>query len=145
MSIDWSRFKSIVQQHDEFLLTSHIRPDCDALGSELGMAGVLTALGKKVRIVNAHPTSPNLAFIDPDNKLELLGRDVTLEELVDIPVMIVLDTSAWAQLGEIAAALGQPGLAGESYEKARSLDPAAPRAGRGDRAPKEPAQIPPTN
>ncbi|MEZ6073822.1 MAG: hypothetical protein R3C10_26970 [Pirellulales bacterium] len=45
MSIDWSRFKSIVQEHDEFLLTSHIRPDCDALGSELGMAGVLTALG----------------------------------------------------------------------------------------------------
>lgn len=101
MSIDWSRFKSIVQEHDEFLLTSHIRPDCDALGSELGMAGVLEALGKKVRIVNAHPTPANLGFIDPTNKIELLGRDVKIDELVDIPVLIVLDTSAWAQLGDM--------------------------------------------
>ena len=105
MSIDWSRFKSIVHEHDGFLLTSHIRPDCDALGSELGMAGVLEALGKKVRIVNGHATPPNLAFIDPENKLEMIGRDVQLEELVDIPVMMVLDTSAWAQLGDMGDVL----------------------------------------
>ncbi|MCA9100679.1 MAG: bifunctional oligoribonuclease/PAP phosphatase NrnA [Planctomycetales bacterium] len=111
MSIDWSRFKSIVQEHDEFLLTSHIRPDCDALGSELGMAGVLTALGKRVRIVNADATPPNLAFIDPDGRLELLGRDVSVEELIDAPVMIVLDTSAWAQLGAMGEVLrGARGL-----------------------------------
>ncbi len=55
------------------------------------------------------------------------------------------DALAWAQLGEIAAALGQSELAGESYEKARSLDPAAPRAGRGSRAPQEPAIALPSN
>jgi phosphoesterase RecJ-like protein len=105
MSIDWSRFKSIVHEHDEFLLTSHVRPDCDALGSELGMAGVLGALGKRVRIVNAHPAPPNLAFIDPGNKLEVLGRDAMLDDLVDVPVMMVLDTSAWAQLGDMGNVL----------------------------------------
>ena len=49
MSIHWPRFTELVRSHDRFLLTSHIRPDCDALGSELGMAGVLEALGKNVR------------------------------------------------------------------------------------------------
>ena len=40
MAINWPRFVEIVESHQRFLLTSHIRPDCDALGSELGMAGV---------------------------------------------------------------------------------------------------------
>ena len=33
-----------------------MRPDCDALGSELGMAGILESLGKRVRIVNGQAT-----------------------------------------------------------------------------------------
>ena len=44
MTPNWKRFAEIVHAHQRFLLTSHIRPDCDALGSELGMAGVLEAL-----------------------------------------------------------------------------------------------------
>ena len=54
MSVDWSAFVEIIQAHQKFVLTSHIRPDCDALGSELGMAGVLESLGKDVVIVNGH-------------------------------------------------------------------------------------------
>ena len=99
MPIDWPAFAEIIKANETFLLTSHIRPDCDALGSELGMAGVLEALGKKVRIVNGHPTPPNLAFIDPTNRIEVLGEHVQVDELKDMDVMMILDTSAWAQLG----------------------------------------------
>jgi phosphoesterase RecJ-like protein len=102
MSINWPRFTELVRSHDRFLLTSHIRPDCDALGSELGMAGVLEALGKNVIIVNAQATPPNLAFIDPDKKLKTLGVDVQPFHLEGIEVLLVLDTSAWAQLGTMA-------------------------------------------
>lgn len=102
MSIDWPRFNEIVRSHDRFLLTSHIRPDCDALGSELGMAGVLESLGKRVTIVNAQQTPPNLRFIDPKHRLKALGIDVQPHELADIEVLMVLDTSAWAQLGTMA-------------------------------------------
>ena len=66
MSIDWPALVKIIRQHERFLLTSHIRPDCDALGSELGMAGVLDALNKDVMIVNGQATPPNLAFLDPE-------------------------------------------------------------------------------
>ncbi|MEX2114236.1 MAG: DHH family phosphoesterase [Pirellulales bacterium] len=99
MPIPWNRFTELVRSHDRFLLTSHIRPDCDALGSELGMAGVLEALGKHVLIVNAQQTPPNLAFIDPERKLRTLGVNVELRELETCEVLLVLDTSAWAQLG----------------------------------------------
>jgi phosphoesterase RecJ-like protein len=99
MTIDWPRFAEVIQAHERFLLTSHIRPDCDALGSELGMALVLEALGKKVRIVNGHATPPNLAFIDPARRIEVINETVQPADLADIQAIMILDTSAWAQLG----------------------------------------------
>jgi phosphoesterase RecJ-like protein len=99
MSIDWRRFVELVHAHRRFLLTSHVRPDCDALGSELGMALVLEALGKEVRIVNGHETPANLRFIDPANRIQALGKHVAPAELVAYDCILVLDTSAWAQLG----------------------------------------------
>lgn len=102
MPIHWPRFTELLRSHDRFLLTSHVRPDCDALGSELGMAGVLDALGKEVLIVNAQQTPPNLAFIDPTHRLKTLGIDIQPHELETVEVLIVLDTSAWAQLGTMA-------------------------------------------
>ncbi len=105
MSVNWPRFVELVRAHRRFLLTSHVRPDCDALGSELGMAGVLEALGKDVLIVNAQKTPPNLQWIDPERRLKTLGADVQLADLESIEVLLVLDTSAWAQLGDMAIVL----------------------------------------
>jgi phosphoesterase RecJ-like protein len=102
MKTDWQPFVEIVRKHERFVLTSHVRPDCDALGSELGMAGVLESLGKQVRIVNPHATPPNLAFIDPQRRIRHLGQDIQAADLADSEVLIVLDTSAWAQLGSMA-------------------------------------------
>jgi len=99
MTVNWPAFVEIVNGNERFILTSHIRPDCDALGSALGMALVLDKLGKQVRIVNGQATPPNLDFIDPDHRIEAIGAGVQLDELVDADVHMVLDTSAWAQLG----------------------------------------------
>jgi phosphoesterase RecJ-like protein len=101
MSIDWRRFVEVVDRFDRFVLTSHIRPDCDALGSELGMAEVLRTLGKEVRIINGHPTPPGLQFLDPAQQIEVVVEHVMPHE-IDTPCLMVLDTSAWAQLGAMA-------------------------------------------
>ncbi len=102
MKVDWTAFVQFIESHDNFVLTSHIRPDCDALGSELGMAGVLRAAGKKVRIVNGQSTPPNLAFIDPEGEILVLHDDVTPADLEDADALLILDTSAFAQLGPMA-------------------------------------------
>jgi phosphoesterase RecJ-like protein len=73
MSIDWDRLAERIAGFQNFVLTSHIRPDCDALGSELGMAGILRQLGKNVTIVNGHPTPPGLSFLDPHESIQILG------------------------------------------------------------------------
>lgn len=98
----WSRFVEIVGAHQRFMLTTHIRPDGDALGSELAMAGILEALGKDVQVCNAFAIPPNLQFLDPSHKAKQLGVDVPVEPFDDPEVLIIVDTTAWAQLGAMA-------------------------------------------
>src|SRR6186713_3286413 len=102
MTINWPRFAEIIRAHQRFVLVSHIRPDCDALGSELGMALILEALGKNVRIVNGQATPPNLAFIDPTKRIGVIGQTVQPAELAETEVVMILDTSAWAQIGPMS-------------------------------------------
>jgi phosphoesterase RecJ-like protein len=99
--VNWDRFTELIRSKERILLTSHVRPDCDALGSELAMAAILARLGKDVRIVNAFKVPARFACLDPDSRLEQLGVDVPLEWVQSIDLLIVLDTTAWAQLGEM--------------------------------------------
>jgi phosphoesterase RecJ-like protein len=101
-AIDWSLWRRIVEQHERFVLTSHVRPDADAVGSELGLAGALRAEGKQVRIVNASRNPPRLACLDPEHQVLHLGDDVQAGDLADAEVVVILDTSAWQQLGAMA-------------------------------------------
>jgi phosphoesterase RecJ-like protein len=78
-----------------------MRPDCDAIGSELALSLALRAIGKKVQIVNGDAVPPHIAFIDPGNDVSVLGRDVQAADLHP-DVLVVLDTSAWAQIGPMA-------------------------------------------
>ena len=99
MRLDWASLLDVLRGCGRVVLTSHVRPDCDALGSELGMLGILEAIGKDVRIVNAQSTPAGLKWIDPANRIESLQDGVKKDDLADRDLFIVLDTSAWAQLG----------------------------------------------
>ncbi len=44
-----------IKDHDRFVITSHARPDGDAIGSELALALMLEKLGKTAHIFNADP------------------------------------------------------------------------------------------
>lgn len=107
MAIAWREFIEIVEAHESFLLTTHERADCDAIGSELALAAALESLGKQVRIVNADPVPPHIAFLDRHNKIEILGEHVLASDVVgsQIEVIVVVDTSAWQQIGPMGEVL----------------------------------------
>jgi len=97
-SVDWARFAELIDAPRQFLLTTHVRPDCDALGSTLAMAGILERLGKEARVVVGYEVPPNLHWIDPGRKILCLGEDISRDALKNVEVLMVLDTSAWAQV-----------------------------------------------
>ncbi len=52
-----------IRQRRRFVLSSHVRPDGDAIGSQLAMAFALWQLGKEVRLVNRdQPPGPMMVF-----------------------------------------------------------------------------------
>jgi phosphoesterase RecJ-like protein len=103
MIIDWTPLADLLETHDRFLVTTHVRPDGDALGSEVGMTGLLRQKGKDVRVVNVSPTPPRYDFLDPHRRLfEHFGKTVLPEDLRDREVAVILDLSAWNQLGDMA-------------------------------------------
>lgn len=103
MPIDWTPLADLIETHDRFLVTTHVRPDGDALGSEIGMAGLLRQKGKDVRVVNSSPTPPRYDFLDPDGSLfEHLQSIDEPGLLADREVAVILDLSTWNQLGDIS-------------------------------------------
>ena len=102
MPIDWEPLKRIVAENDSFVLTTHTRPDCDAIGSEVALAMALEALGKHARILNADGVPDHIAFVDPDGRVEVLGDGPTAADAHAAQVHVVVDTSAWGQLGAMA-------------------------------------------
>ena len=45
----------LLREHDSFLVTSHARPDGDAVGSALGAMHLLESMGKQVTVAFADP------------------------------------------------------------------------------------------
>lgn len=101
MTIDWAPLRQIIDENQRFILSSHVRPDADALGSELALMEVLQHLGKTVRIANPSALPHTLEFLDPAGRALKLGVGITADEVLDCDVHIVLDTSAWAQLVDV--------------------------------------------
>ena len=105
MPIDWEPLRPILHYHQRFVLSSHVRPDADAIGSELALAAILERLGKSVRIVNPSAVPANLAFLDPTNRVRKIGEGITHAEIIDTDVHVILDTSSWMQLVDVGKAL----------------------------------------
>jgi bifunctional oligoribonuclease and PAP phosphatase NrnA len=60
---DLAHIVDAIKQRQRFVLSSHVRPDGDAIGSQLAMAYALRHLGKSVRIVDGDkPPTPLLVF-----------------------------------------------------------------------------------
>jgi phosphoesterase RecJ-like protein len=97
MPLDWRPFVELVHAHQHFLLTTHIRPDGDALGSLLAMAGALGRLGKSVRMVVASDISPRYQFLNPDGRIRRF--EPPGDAWRDTDLAMILDTGAWGQLG----------------------------------------------
>jgi nanoRNase/pAp phosphatase (c-di-AMP/oligoRNAs hydrolase) len=107
--LDWAPLRSIIDTNQKFIISSHVRPDADALGSELGIAAILEAFGKEVTVVNASAPPANLQFMNSEDRILKLSEDIQRDALPDVDVYVIVDTSAWQQLGAMADVIQKSG------------------------------------
>ncbi len=126
--------RKVFTENQSFLLMSHVRPDGDAIGSELALGLSLRAMGKQVTMVNEDGVPESLQFLGG-------SEDVTrppLEEL-EVDVAIAVDTATKPRLGEkslVAASRAKiwvnidHHISNPSYGDINLIDSASPATGQ---------------
>jgi phosphoesterase RecJ-like protein len=96
------RIIDIINRNATFLITSHERPDGDALGSELALYQMLRTSGKTVTVYNQDQTPGDYRFLP--------GADVIVHELrptESFDVAFILDCSELERVGREAGRIGR--------------------------------------
>jgi phosphoesterase RecJ-like protein len=66
-----AEIRDAILQRQRFVITSHARPDGDAIGSQLAMAFALRTLGKTVRVVDKDPAPPQFQTFPGVDDIEI--------------------------------------------------------------------------
>ncbi len=90
-------------------LTTHVNPDGDGLGSEVGLVHLLKAVGVDATIANPTPTPPRFEFLFRDLPKVDRSREA-VKELRRADVIVVLDISDLDRLGMLAETVRTRGV-----------------------------------
>jgi phosphoesterase RecJ-like protein len=102
---DRQAFHAFVEKHRKFLLTTHINPDGDGIGSEVALARWLLARGRDARILNDSVVPPQFAFLTEGVEFEAWEAERAEQRLDQADAFVVLDTSNRQRIGRVAQAL----------------------------------------
>jgi len=123
----------VLRENERFAVLSHIRPDGDALGSQLALALSLQQLGKEVRVWNEDGMLEKYSFLP---RADLLTKPPHAAE--DVDVAIALDTAIQNRLGTAFTAVRSAKiwinidhhLSNPGYGDLVDVDPTAPATGQ---------------
>lgn len=94
----------LIDQHQRFFISTHIRPDGDAIGSELALARFLEKRGKEVIILNSDPAPMNMDWLPEIDKAGVYDGSLEQRERINgADVLFILDTNTMERLGKLVA------------------------------------------
>ena len=110
---DFNKALNLINKSERILITTHTKPDGDALGCLTAMSDVLKALNKEVKSLILSPAPQWYQFILTE-KIPVLGEDVQLQDLKagrfgEFDLILILDTNSPGQLPEFKEYLRQIG------------------------------------
>lgn len=102
---DFSLLQKILTEHKTFLITTHVNPDADAIGSELAVYRILKKIGAKARIVNHSATPYNLEFMDTERVIEKFDPVSHQNIFNEVDVFILLDLNQASRIVKMESGL----------------------------------------
>lgn len=89
--IDFEKLKSIILNNSSFLITTHVNPDADAIGSEVAFYYLLKKLGKDAFIINHSSTPYNMEFFNEGNIIQHYNEELHKNIFNEVDVIAALD------------------------------------------------------
>lgn len=108
---DRAALHAFLEKHRSFVLTTHVNPDGDAIGSEIAFARWLVAAGKQVRILNDSPTPQAFEWLTAENPVEVYDEATCETRFAECDALVVLDTSNVQRIGRLSRHLDRHVLA----------------------------------
>jgi phosphoesterase RecJ-like protein len=105
----WKETAAFIRKHQTFLITTHINPEGDAIGSEIAIGEFLKNQGKKVFFVNSDITPKNCEFLDPNSEIQVYDKSGSAGIFDQIDGVIIVDVNSWTHIGEVAEAIRKCG------------------------------------
>ncbi|MDE7382113.1 MAG: DHH family phosphoesterase, partial [Muribaculaceae bacterium] len=68
------QFVAFIEKSNKIVLTCHVRPDGDAIGSCLGLASILSVLGKETRVVVPDMPPKSLSFLPGFKEIAVFSK-----------------------------------------------------------------------
>ncbi|MDP1677354.1 MAG: bifunctional oligoribonuclease/PAP phosphatase NrnA [Bacteroidota bacterium] len=93
MKEQFSQLKHIFETKQSFVITTHVNPDADAIGSEVALASFLHNKGKQVKIVNQSETPDHLIFLTKIFPVETYSSHLD-HHILKADCFIVIDTNS---------------------------------------------------
>jgi phosphoesterase RecJ-like protein len=129
----FSEIGRALREHHTIAILSHVRPDGDALGSEIALGLSLQQIGKEVRIWNEEGMLEKYSFLP---RAELLSKPPA--EPQDVDLAVALDTAIQNRLGTAGQAIRSAKLwinidhhvSNPGYGDLVYIDPSAPATGQ---------------
>src|SRR5664279_2597250 len=123
---------AVLRSHQRFAVLGHVRPDGDALGSQLALALSLQLLGKEVTVWNEDGLLEKYSFLPGGERLTKPSGPQ------DFEVAIALDTATQSRLGTAGEAIGRVKTwinidhhpSNPGYGDLVHIDPTAPATGQ---------------
>jgi phosphoesterase RecJ-like protein len=92
------RALSLLREGERFVLTGHVRPDGDCIGSQAALARILESLGKQVWILNPDPVQEQFDYLTENIRYGVYrGGDLPAHDVVAL-----LDFSELSRTGPLA-------------------------------------------
>jgi len=94
----------LIEDHQRFAVIAHLRPDGDAIGSQLGLGLALEEAGKDVLFLNEDGVPGSLAFL-PSSDQVIISAEADPERAAAVEVVFALDTGNQERLGSTGLAI----------------------------------------
>ncbi len=98
-----TQFLPYLLSHQRYFITTHTRPDGDAIGSQLSLGLFLEKLGKDVTMINSDHAPDNLTWLPESQRIETFDKSLRQRERIDAAdVIVVVDANALDRVGDLA-------------------------------------------
>ncbi|MBT3584600.1 MAG: bifunctional oligoribonuclease/PAP phosphatase NrnA [Halobacteriovoraceae bacterium] len=98
-------FRSLTKKAKNILITTHIHPDADGIGSQIALAMALRQLKKDAICVNEEALLERYLYLDPDRVVTSFDEFQKSHKDWPIDLFIVADTNSLARIGTNIQAL----------------------------------------